>query len=318
MKTGTDSELKDTANTKASQLDAEETKTPPFSNYRRILAFGTRIEHAGILVAIACAAASGVAFPLMNIVFGNLTADFTEYFLPGNNVTEQQFKHQVSQATLYIVYLFIGKFFLSYVSLFCFRTTGLRISAALRLAYMQSLFSQPIRKLDQVSAGTVTSTITTASNTIQVSISDRLHLLFQSLSLMISAYAIAFRYSWALTLATSSALLFMLCVFGVTAPRLLKIEKQMGETDAKHATVAAEVISSIRTVFSLGAQIRLTRKHSKWVEEAHKQGLKQAPWFASQMAFMFFALYAVYALAFWFGLKLFREGHIGNVGTVIM
>lgn len=34
MKTGTNSEIKDTAETEASQLDAAETKTPPFSNYQ--------------------------------------------------------------------------------------------------------------------------------------------------------------------------------------------------------------------------------------------------------------------------------------------
>jgi hypothetical protein len=37
-----------------------------------------------------------------------------------------------------------------------------------------------------------------------------------------------------------------------------------------------------------------------------------------QFGLMFFAIYASYSLAFWLGLKLFQEGHITNVNTVIM
>lgn len=293
-------------------------KMPPISNYWRILSFGTRTEHGMLLVAFASACGTGVALPLMNIVFGNLVGDFNGYFIPGSGVTERQFKASVAKNALYIVYLFIGKFVLNYISMFGFRVAGLRISAALRLAYMSSLFHQPVKKLDLVSSGTVANTITSSSNTIQLSISDRLHVLFQALALMISAYAIAFKYSWALTLATSSGILFVIIVYSITTPFTLKAQQRVDKADEKHATVAAEVISSIRTVFSLGAESRLAEKHSQWVDESHKQGMRLSPMVGVQFAPIFFATYACYSLAFWFGLKLYREGHIGNVGTVIM
>lgn len=296
----------------------EKVKGPAMTNYWRILSFGTKIEHGLLLVALACSAASGVALPLMNIVFGSLVGDFNGYFIPGSGVTENQFKASVARNALYIVYLFIGKFVLTYVAMFCFKTVGLRISAALRLSYMKSLFHQPVSKLDLVSSGTVANTITSSSNTIQLSISDRLHLLFQALALVITAFAIAFRYSWALTLATSSGILFVIIVYSITTPITIKATQRVDQADAKHATVAAEVIGSIRTVFSLGAESRLTEKHSKWVDESHKQGMKLAPATGIQFMPIFFAIYACYSLAFWFGLKLYREGHIGNVSTVIM
>jgi ABC-type multidrug transport system fused ATPase/permease subunit len=55
--------------------------------------------------------------------------------------------------------------------------------------------AQPISKLDQVSVGAVTNTITTLSNSIQQSISDKLAILFQSVALLVAAYIIAFKYS---------------------------------------------------------------------------------------------------------------------------
>ena len=61
---------------------------------------------------------------------------------------------------------------------FCFHTVGLRISAGLRLSYMKSLFAQPIAKLDIVSSGAVSNTITSSANTIQVSISDLYNIIY--------------------------------------------------------------------------------------------------------------------------------------------
>jgi ATP-binding cassette subfamily B (MDR/TAP) protein 1 len=38
---------------------------------------------------------SGIAMPLMFVVFGRLVGSFTGYFTPGSSVTEGQFMHQV-------------------------------------------------------------------------------------------------------------------------------------------------------------------------------------------------------------------------------
>lgn len=182
---------------------------------------------------------------------------------------------------------------------------------------MRALFAQPVSRLDEISVGSVTNTITGLSNTLQESMSDRLALLFQSIAIFIAAYAIAFRYSWALTLVVSSAILFMgLCVT-VAAPILIKGNRAVDLADEKHAAVAADVFSSIRTVFSLGAEASLARRYGDWVEEARRRGMKLAPVMGVHLGLVFFSMYASFALAFWFGLKLYREGRIPDVGVVI-
>lgn len=42
---------------------------------------------------------------------------FTDYFTPGTSVTASEFQDEVDDLTLYLLYLFIGKFVLSYVSM---------------------------------------------------------------------------------------------------------------------------------------------------------------------------------------------------------
>jgi ABC-type multidrug transport system fused ATPase/permease subunit len=183
---------------------------------------------------------------------------------------------------------------------------------------MNSLFAQPISKLDQVSVGTVVNTITTLSNSIQQSISDKLAILFQSSALLIAAYIIAFKYSWALTLATSSCLLFILVVCSMTLPAISQIQQKTDKADEKHSAIAAEVFGSIRTVISLGAEAPLAKKYRQWVTESRDRGRNMAIIMGFQFGLIFFAMYASYSLAFWLGLKLYREGHIRDINTVIM
>ncbi|KAL3466893.1 P-loop containing nucleoside triphosphate hydrolase protein [Aspergillus heterothallicus] len=298
--------------------DDDGPKTPFFASYMRILAYGTgNYGWLLMIVALGCAMASGTTLPLMNIIFGNLVGDFTEYFIPGSDTTEDEFKDAVSNSSLFIVYLFIGRFVLTYISMFSFRMISLKASSTLRLQYMQALFSQPVSKLDEISVGSVTNTITALSNTMQQSVSDRLAVLFQAIALFISAYAIAFRYSWALTLVVSSAILFVAVGFSATVPILVKGQRGVDLADERHASIAADVFSSIRTVFSLGAEASLSAKYGEWVEEARRRGTRMALVTGVHLALLFFSMYSSFALAFWFGLKLYREGHIADVGTVI-
>ncbi|KAL2851265.1 P-loop containing nucleoside triphosphate hydrolase protein [Aspergillus pseudodeflectus] len=293
-------------------------KSPSFVHYIRILSYGAR--HWGSLamaLGLLCAMGSGVALPLMNIVFGNQVGTLNQYSTPGSALEEGQFTRTINRNSLYIVYLFIGKFVLTYVSMVTMKLISLRASASLRLEYLESLFSLPISRLDEISSGTVTHAITSLSNQIQQSISDKLAMLFQSLALLVAAYAIAFRYSWALTLVVSAAILFVLLGFSVTVPFFVKTYHRVEEADQKHASIAADVLASVRTVFSLGAEKPLGEKYAAWIEEAKRRGAKLSIISGIHLGILFFAMYVSFGLAFWFGLKLFREGHIDNVNTVI-
>lgn len=187
----------------------------------------------------------------------------------------------------------------------------------MRLEYTKALFAQPVSRLDEISVGTLTNSITALSNTIQQSVSDRLSILFQSLALLVAAYAIAFKYSWALTLVVSAAILFVLISFALTVPFLVKIQQNVDKAENHHAAIAADVFSSIRTVLSLGAEGPLTKKHARLVDDAKKEGLRMSPVTGIHLGLLFFTMYVSFALAFWFGLKLYREGDIPNINTVI-
>ena len=261
---------------------------------------------------------AGLALPLMNIVFGRLVNSFNGYFIPSSNVSKGEFLASVNQNALYIFYLFIAKFIFDYISIYSFRMTGIRISATIRMAYLVALFNQPISAIDKLPPGAATDSLTTVANTIQIAISDKLGTLVQSLALIISAYVVAFKYSWALTLVSSSAILFVFVVYGISTPEFLKMEHAILESNSRASGVAGEVLKSVRTVKSLCAENAVAARYARWTAQARERGLKKSPLAAAQFAPAFFSIYANMALTFWFGVRLYSQGHIPNISAVVM
>jgi len=146
---------------------------PTWSDYIRIFTYSTLTDRILLGIGFFAQIATGCTLPLMNIVFGHLATHFSAYFTPGSMITKAQFLHILSQQTLYIVYLFIGRWALSYISMLISRMAGLRMSAKLRSAYLKALFSLPVQVLDTLPSGQASNTITSTANVLQVGISDR-------------------------------------------------------------------------------------------------------------------------------------------------
>lgn len=233
-------------------------------------------------------------------------------------MTKQQFLDAVAHNSLYIVYLFIAKFVLAYISMYSFRMTGIRVSASLRLAYMRAVFKQSISTLDKLPSGQANDLITSAANTIQIGISEKLSLLVQSLALIVTSYVIAFRYSWLLTLISSSTLVFLTLAYGIIVPFIIKGDNSINHANEKASTIASDVFGSIRTVLSLGAEEAMKAKYGAWTAEAKKRGLRMSWWAGSQFTPSFFGIYANFALTFWYGVRMYNDGRINSIGTIVM
>ncbi|PZD22793.1 MdlB, ABC-type multidrug transport system, ATPase and permease component, partial [Pyrenophora tritici-repentis] len=220
-------------------------------NYFRVFSYGTAFDFVLIALCSITSIGSGIAFPLMNVVFGQLVGSFTTYFIPGTTMTSREFQAEVNRLTLYLVCLFIAKFFLSYISMLTIRISGLRISAALRLAYLRALFAQPVSVIDTISPGKVSTRITTSSNTVQLAISQEFAMLFQSLTLVIGAYVVAFIKSPLLTLVASASLPFILVVYGALFPPFMRIHKITEKHHDDASAMAFEMFSSIRIIVAV-------------------------------------------------------------------
>ena len=154
----------------------------------------------------------------------------------------------------------------------------------MRLAYMRALFKQPISTLDVLPPGQTAAIVTITAGLLQIGISERLSLLIQSASLVITALVIAFLWNWLLTLVTCSGLFFISVFYGATMPILVKKWKEVEHADRMSSGVASEAFSAIRMIAACGAEKKMAKRYGSWVDESKKRGLKISPWVAIQQA----------------------------------
>jgi ABC-type multidrug transport system fused ATPase/permease subunit len=99
---------------------------------------------------------------------------------------------------------------------------GIRISSAIRLHYLTALLGQSIHVLDSMPPGYATTTITSTSNVLQLGISEKLGVFFEYNATIVASIIIAFTRNWALTLVTSSTILFIGLSVSVLMPIIVK------------------------------------------------------------------------------------------------
>lgn len=286
-------------------------------DYFRVFGYATKWDFVLMGMAAIASIGAGTTMPLMNVVFGRLVGDFTNYFTP-NAQSADAFSAQINRMSLYMFALFIARFGLNYINKFCFRLIGIRMSAAIRLHYLRSLFGQTIHVLDSMPSGTAASTITSTANTLQLGISEKLGTFLEWTSTIVAAIIIAFIHSWSLTLVTASVIIFISITVSILLPFIVKGQSRLTRADAKGTSVATEAFGTIRMITSCGAEARVSQRYAEWVKKAKQATQFTAPFMAAQFGLVFFGLYGAFALAFWYGMKSQVEGRIDNIGTILI
>ncbi|KAJ4297091.1 hypothetical protein N0V88_004008 [Collariella sp. IMI 366227] len=300
---------------KVAKARPEREATP--GDYFRVFTYAKPLDYVLLAAGAIASMGAGTTMPLMNVVFGQLVRDFTSYFTPSAQSADN-FSDQINRMSLYMFALFIARFGLTYVNKLCFRLIGIRISAAIRLHYLESLFAQTIHVLDSMPSGAAAGTITTTANTLQLGISEKLGTFLEFMATIITAVIVAFTFSWSLTLVTASVLLFISIIVSILLPFIIKGQSRMTKADAKGSSVATEAFATIRMITSCGAESRMAERYAEWVKKSKQASQFTAPFMATQFGFVFFSLYGAFALCFWYGSKSYVEGRVDSIGTILI
>ena len=106
-------------------------RTPNISDYLRVFSYATKWDFCVYTISSLASVGAGVILPLMNIVFGRLAGQFTDYFRDSSAMSRDSFERILGQQALYIVALFVGR---NTINKFCFRMIGIRSCSAPLLA----------------------------------------------------------------------------------------------------------------------------------------------------------------------------------------
>jgi ATP-binding cassette subfamily B (MDR/TAP) protein 1 len=258
-------------------------RTPKISDYLRVFSYATKWDVCVYTIASLASIGAGITLPLMNVVFGQLAGQFTDYYSEATMLTRNDFDRILNRQALYIMALFIGRWGLNTINKYCFRMIGIRLSSAIRLHYLQSLFAQSIHVIDSMPVGAPATAITATTNTLQLGISERLGTLVQYITTIVAAIIIAFVWSWDLALVTSSLILYTIVVAAIFMPLILKGQTASLEADAEATAIASEALGEIRLVLACGGQSHVFSRYDTWVQKALMRAQKAAPFLGIQL-----------------------------------
>ncbi|KAI6393254.1 hypothetical protein MCOR24_009791 [Pyricularia oryzae] len=285
----------------------------------RIFSYSTLSDRFILAVSVVAAMCSGAAMPCMNIVFGRVFASFTGYYHQnGRTLTNEDFRNLILECVRYLVYLFVARFIFCYVAYLGFRIVSLRISATLRLQYMRAVLSMRVSALDALPPGQTAAVVTMLASTLQQGISERVAIAVQAAALVVAALAVAFSRNWELSLVTCSGVVLIAAVYAATTPLLVRAVNAVQACEVRASAAAAEAFAAVRMVAACGAEHKMARRYDGWVDRGAVEGMRLRPVLALQQAPVFFAIYATFALCFWYALKMYMEGRINTPESMIV
>lgn len=202
----------------------------------------------------------------MTLVFGRLVNTFNGW--AAGTVTPDDLRASVNHFALYFVYLFIAKFSTVYIHTCCFNLTATRATRNIRYAFIKALLRQDISYFDNCSPGSVATQISNNADTIQTGLGEKVGVAIQGVSMLISAFVVAFISGWKLTLVTATTLPAVVIAITITVVLDGKLESKISDIYTKAAGLAEEALSSVRNVTALGANAKFHKRYDTYLDQA--------------------------------------------------
>ncbi|KAJ5152017.1 leptomycin B resistance protein pmd1 [Penicillium capsulatum] len=275
------------------------------ASFPRLLLAGspTRIDVVMLILGILCAIASGVPFPLIGIVFGQLLDDFNSVTCSDSTSPSEdsQYQGSINSKILLIVYLAIAQFVLIYGHLTFWSLNGARLAQRLRERYLKNLLRQEPSFFDNLPAGEVASRLSSDIHTIRSGTAEKVGICLASFSFFVTAYIVAFIKEYRLAAMLISLIPAFFLMSFVGSHYIEKYSGRMSDYAATASSIASEALSNIVVVQAFGANSRLENKFAGALKSTEQEGLKKSTAVGIQAGFLYFIAYAANGLAFWYG-----------------
>ncbi|CEQ39138.1 SPOSA6832_00638 [Sporobolomyces salmonicolor] len=281
-------------------------KRPP-ATFTQLFRYSTSFELVLNFIGLICAVAAGAAQPVMTIAFGNLTTAFTQYATISQVASSSpeaiaaarsHLYSEVNKDVLILVYIGIGSFVATFIYMGTWVYTGETTTRRIREKYLRAVLRQNVAFFDKMGPGEITTRIETDTHLIQEGISDKVPMSLFFLGAFFTGFIVA-------------------AIAGGAMNKFISDYKtrQLAAT-ARGATLAEEVISSVRSAHAFGTQNKLADLYDEANQETENLGQKSARFNGLGLGVFFFIIYCSYALAFFYGTTLILQGR-ANAGQIV-
>ncbi|GAB1600864.1 multidrug resistance protein 1A-like [Argonauta hians] len=218
----------------------------------------------------------------------------------------------VNKYVLYILLLAIIFFIVSALQYSMFGISGERLTMTVRMGLFKAILRQEIAWFDKDmnNTGVLCSRLSVDSGRIKANTGEKIGMLLQNTTNLVTALVIAFVYGWQLAL----LIIGFIPVIALSAAlenKLLRntlIESSSALEEA--TTLSMEAFQNIKTVFTLSIEMKIYDKFMKIITVPHKNGIKAAFKAGIGFAFSQSLIYLIYAAIFYVGAVLITKCHM--------
>ncbi|CAF0852957.1 unnamed protein product [Adineta ricciae] len=330
-------------------------KTPvPMVGFLSLFRFATGADFLYMLIGTVAALVHGAAFPLMLLIFGQVTDIFTQRPLnvcdldfsifngrcpPGVTLTTENiyteiakcnltglnitlpdvdFLGNIRQQSLWLTIMGCGTIVVGYFQVAFWSIACERQTRRLREILFRSILHKEIAYFDTYKTGELSTRLSDDVNKVHDGIGDKVGSALQFFAGFIAGLVLGLVKGWKLTL----VILSVSPVLFISAMIITKLTATMTSQElkayAKAGAVAEEVLSSIRTVFSYNGTGYEVKRYEQHLRAAKIRGIRKGVFNGALMGTIFCLMFCTYALGFWYGAKLVREENYSIGGILIV
>ncbi|XP_054157883.1 ATP-dependent translocase ABCB1-like isoform X2 [Oppia nitens] len=223
----------------------------------------------------------------------------------GDRQYVDEFLHQSFEWSYYMLGI-AGAFLVAgYIMVATFSAAANHQIHKIRILFFKAVLRQDITWYDTKTSGDFATKVTADLDKLQEGIGDKVALCIFSFSTVLCSLGTAFYYGWELTLVILSVTPVLVISFSIIAKIQARYSTTESDSYGKAGAVAEEVLGAIRTVYAFDGQKKEIERYDRNLEPAKKSGIRRQLFTALGLAMMWLCIYCSYALAFWYGVRLF-------------
>ncbi|CAJ1778786.1 unnamed protein product [Sphenostylis stenocarpa] len=223
---------------------------------------------------------------------------------------------EIMRKTRVYSFAFLGLFLVSLLANigqhYCFAYMGEYLTKRVRETVLSKILTFEVEwfDLDENSSGAICSRLAKDANVVRSLVGDRMALLVQTFSAVITAYTMGLIISWRLSIVMIAVQPIIIACFYTRRVLLKSMSNKSVKAQQQSSKLASEAVSNLRTVTAFSSQDRILKMLAAAQQGPSRENIRQS-WFAGiGLGFSQGIASCVWALDFWYGGKLISYGHI--------
>jgi ATP-binding cassette subfamily B (MDR/TAP) protein 1 len=295
-------------------------KSVPKKDERKVLYFqlfryATLQDKIFIALGTICSVVCGVIQPFVMILFGDVTGVIVEYAAAINKtddpnetrLIEETLNDGIRDFAIYSSVLGIVMIITTYLAGVFFSYSALRQIFHIRKQILKKTLNMDVSWYDLNKTGDFATTFTDNLSKFEEGIGEKVATFIFFESIFVSGIIMALVLGWKLALICIVSLPVSFGVTMIVSWLSTKFSRQEMEAYGAAGSIAEEVLSSVRTVVAFDGQKKEITRYEKHLQSAKRNNITKNLFSGISNGFMWFFVFASYALSFWYGVGLILE-----------